>query len=77
MLSSKEIAIKITNIIRTHEESYTGTKEILGHYGRSMSDCWDNEFGSESNNLNYWPYFLALLAYPTDMETWANSVSKS
>lgn len=77
MLSSKEIAIKIANIIRSHEESYTGTKEILGHYGRSMSDCWDNEFGPEMNNLEYWPYFLALLAYPSDMETWADSVVKS
>lgn len=46
MLTSKEIATKIINIIRNHEESYTGTEEVLGHYGKSTSDCWDNEFGS-------------------------------
>jgi hypothetical protein len=77
MLSSKEIAIKIANIIHNYEKGYTGTKEVLGHYGRSMSDCWDNEFGSEANNLDYWPYFLALLAYPDDMKTWTDSVVKS
>lgn len=83
MITHKEIATKILDVIDLHKKSYiktgistdrAGNKHEERIHTKTITECFQEIFGDDS--FLYEPYRIVLDVWPSKMESWAISVLK-
>ncbi len=70
-MTSKELALKVLEVMDSHEKSYISGGITGGHYSKTILHCFTEIFSNQTDE--YFPYYFAIQLAWNDMESWARS----